>query len=75
MRKRLEQIEDKFRPDDNKSGVVFLPLDGETREQMDSRIERWYAGEKVEGQDRLYTGREPLVMRVGYVKSVCNDAI
>jgi hypothetical protein len=54
MRKRLDAIETRFNP--VQSGVVFFPLQGETDEEMDKRIAKWYAGEKVEGQDKVYTG-------------------
>jgi hypothetical protein len=70
-KKRLDAIEDKLSPDTDKSGVVFIPLKGETGQEMDQRMARWYAGEKVEGQDKMYTGREFVVMRIKYVEAKC----
>ena len=67
LRKRLGKIEEGIYPNQNMNGVVFLPLNGESDAEYDRRVERWYAGEKVEGQDRLYTGNEVGVMRVVYV--------
>jgi len=74
MRKRLEKIEDKWCPDKSKSGVVFIPLKNETDDEYDRRVERWYAGEKVDGQDKLYTGNEVGVMRIRFVEARCPDA-
>ena len=67
LRKRLEKIEIDLHPNQNMNVVVFSPLNGESDAEYDRRVERWYAGEKVEGQDRLYTGNEIRVMRVVYV--------
>ena len=36
--------------------VVFYPLKGESDEEYADRIERWKAGEKVEGQSWTYAG-------------------
>ena len=69
MKKRLEAIEDRLASHD-KSGVVFLPLKGETEEEMDDRIARWYAGEKVAGQERIYSGNGYPAVRIRFVKSV-----
>jgi hypothetical protein len=68
MRKRLIAIEDRLSPDESKSGVVFFPLKGETDQEYDDRVARWYAGEMVVGQDRLYTGKE-VVGRIRFVPS------
>ena len=67
MRKRLDAIENRFTPARN--GVVFIPLKGETDQEMDSRIQRWYSGEKVEGQTKMYTGNEFGVGRIKIVSS------
>ncbi len=61
MRKRLDAIEDKLNPDEDKSGVWFYPLTNESDAEYERRIERWRAGEKVEGQDRLCTGKDERV--------------
>ena len=50
----MDAIENRFTP--ATSGVVFIPLKGETDQEMDDRIARWRSGEKVEGQDKVYTG-------------------
>lgn len=73
LKKRLDVIEQRFAPDEDKCGVLFSPLKGETDQEYDARIARWYAGEKVEGQDKMYTGREVRVVRVVYVKAKCPD--
>ena len=69
MRRRLEKIEAKFCPNEDKSGVVFIPLKGESDSEYDERIERWYAGEEVEGQKKVYVGGNQRVMKVRFVKS------
>ena len=71
MRKRLDSIEGRFAPNADKCGVVFTPLKGESDQEYDARIGRWFAGEKVEGQERMYTGREVGVLRVVYVEAKC----
>ncbi len=68
-RKRLDAIESRLSPDENLSGVVFVQLKGETNDEMRARMARWYAGEKVEGQERTYTGQ--WVGVVEYVKAKC----
>ena len=67
LMKRLEKIEEQWTPDEDKSGVVFFQLKTETREEMRSRIDRWYAGDKVEGQKKIYTGGNPMIGRVLFV--------
>ena len=67
MRRRLANMEAKFCPHEDKSGVVFFPLNGETESEFDERVERWKAGEKVEGQECPHTGPNQLVMRVVFV--------
>jgi hypothetical protein len=67
IKKRLDTIEDKFRPVTDKSCVVFMPLPGESESEYDERIQRWYAGERVEGQEKLYTNPNQQVMRIVYV--------
>ena len=56
MKRRLEAIEDARGSNADKRGVLFIRLKGETDMQCDQRIARWYAGEEVEGQDRVYPG-------------------
>ena len=73
MRKRLDAIASRFGPDENKCGVVFFPLNGESDAEYDRRVERWYAVEKVEGQERLFTGNEILVSRIRFVSSERNE--
>ena len=74
MRRRLEKMEKKFCPDENKCGIVFHPLKGESDSEYDERVARWYAGEEVEGQKRPYTGPNQLVvMRVVYVSCKKNQ--
>lgn len=70
MRKRLERIEESFVPDERKNGVVFIPLKGESTEECADRMARWRAGEIVEGIDRRYTGREPVIGVVRFVREV-----
>ncbi len=75
MKKRLDAIDLALAPNEDRNGVMFIPLKGETEEEMDERMARWYAGEKVEGQDKLYTGREWVVIRIKYVKAKCPQSI
>ncbi len=74
MRKRLENIELRLGSNEDKSGVVFIQFKNETREDMKSRIDRWYAGEKVEGQEKIYAGGTPMIGRVVFVPKACPDA-
>jgi hypothetical protein len=53
MNRRLKAIEEVLGNNADKGGVVFRPLSGETDEQYDQRIARWYAGDEVEGQDKV----------------------
>ncbi len=69
MRRRLEKMEDKFCPDESKFAIVFVPLKGESDSEYDERVERWYAGEEVEGQKKVYVGGNQRVMKVRFVKS------
>ena len=68
FRKRLDKIESTFIPRKDESGVVFIPLKGESNEECGERLARWKAGEVVEGQERVYTGRER-TMRIRFVKA------
>jgi len=68
MRKRLDAIEDKLSPDEYQNDVWFTPLENETDAEYARRIERWRAGEKVEGQDRPYTGKDQRVDCWRFVK-------
>ncbi len=74
LMKRLEKIEEQWTPDEDKSGIVFIQLKNETREDMEFRIDRWYGGEKVEGQEKIYIGGDQMVMRVVFVPGRCPDA-
>ena len=67
MRRRLEVMEEKLGVAEDKSGILFIPLVGESESEYDERIERWYAGEKVEGQEHPYTDPNQRVMRVVFV--------
>ena len=71
LRKRLDKIQDSLAPVVDKSGVLFIPLQGETDEEMDERIERWCAGEKVEGQEKLCRGGNQMVARINFVEAKC----
>ena len=73
FRKRLDKIESTFIPREDENGVVFIPLKGESNEDCADRIARWQAGEVVEGQERVYTGRAR-TMRIRFVKAVCPKA-
>ena len=44
------------------------------RKELKSRIDRWYSGEKVEGQDKMYTDGNPLLARVVFVDSENRNA-
>jgi hypothetical protein len=67
MWKRLDSIEDSFAAEESKNGIVFMPLKGESMEEYDARILRWKSGAKVEGQDRICTGRESLIGIIEFV--------
>ena len=65
--KMLDNIEAALRSDGDQNGVVFIPLKGESNEDMDIRITRWKAGEIVEGVNRPYQGEEEIVAKVVFV--------
>ena len=65
LKKRLDAVENRLMPDPNLSGTFFIQEVGESDEEVRERIARWRAGEKVEGQDRPYTGQ-----MVGVIKLV-----
>ena len=67
MKRRLDRIADKLSTSNDKSGIVFIPLEGESECQYGERIQRWYAGEKVDGQEKLYTDPNQPLMRVLFV--------
>ncbi len=69
MWKRLDNIGASFRPDKSKNGIVFFPLKDELTKELDARIARWKAGEKVAGMDRDHTRGE----RIGVVQFVKYD--
>ena len=58
-RKRLDKVAASVTP--STSGVMFIPLEGESHQDLEERVERWKAGERVEGIDQLYTGKESCV--------------
>ena len=60
IRRRLDAVEEDL--GQGNWPVVFVPLQGETNEQRDARLERWKAGEEVEGITRPYTGREKVIV-------------
>ena len=47
IKRRLEHLEGRFGSDQQRVLVIQQP--GESREGMDYRLERWKAGEEVEG--------------------------
>jgi hypothetical protein len=65
IRDRLDAVESKLGGGQN--GVVFIPMKGETNADCRERVQRWKAGHAVEGIDRPYTGREPLIGIVRFV--------
>ena len=65
-RKRLDKVAASVMP--HTDGVMFFQLDGESEDEMEQRVARWEAGEKVEGLDREYTGREQSIWLVLGVK-------
>ena len=69
MWKRLDNIGASFHPDKSKNGIVFFPLKDELAKDLDARIARWKAGEKVAGMDRDHTRGE----RIGIVQYVEYD--
>ena len=70
-RKRLDKVANSLTP--QSSGVMFFPLDGESHEEVLERVARWKAGEKVEGVDQPYTGRESCVWIVQLVEPPKRD--
>ena len=56
LKRRLARIENAIQPP--KRGVLFMPLKGENNDDVQARMERWYAGEMVDGVDIPYTGIE-----------------
>lgn len=70
-RRRLSKVEGSMATD--KNGIVFYPLEGESDEDYDDRVARWKAGERVEGMDRVYTGKEPTIGVVKYVAAKKRD--
>ena len=57
------------------NGIVFLPLKNESGEEYANRIERWEAGEKVEGQSRTYAGNENNYMVIQFIKCAYDKAV
>ena len=55
--------------------VVFYPLKGESDEEYANRVERWKAGEKVEGQSRAYAGNEENYIVVQFIKCAYDKAV
>ena len=62
MRKRLEKIESKFGSNKGLNIVWFGRLDDETDADYEVRLDRWYAGDKVEGVDGLYDASEVFIV-------------
>ena len=56
LKRRLDRIESAIQPP--RRHVAFKPLKGENNEDVAARMERWYAGEMVDGVDIPYTGNE-----------------
>ena len=55
--------------------VVFYPLTGESDEDYANRIERWKAGEQIEGQSWTYAGNENNYMVVQFIKCAYDKAV
>ena len=70
-RKRLDKIAGSIMP--HTPGVTFIQLADESEEEMDQRVERWKAGEKVEGIDQIYTGGESSIWLIHFVKPPKRD--
>ena len=65
-----------MKPEESNLGlVVFYPLKGESDEDYANRIERWKAGEQIEGQSWTYAGNEENYMVVEYVKCAYDKAV
>ena len=58
-RKRLDKVASSINP--HTKGVMFIQHENESDAELDQRVARWEAGEKVEGVDQSYTGRESCV--------------
>ena len=68
MIRRLESMEQRFRPREQR--IVVVQRDGETDEDMAARLERWKAGEDVPGirSQEPYKGGELAVINVVFVE-------
>ena len=62
-------MEQQIKPQEQR--IVVVQQDGESREDMDARLERWKAGEDVPGirSEEPYKGSELSVFYISFVKS------
>jgi hypothetical protein len=67
MKRRLEEVEQQIGPEEQR--IIVLQQDGESREDMEERLERWKAGEDVPGirSQEPYKGGDLSVFYVVYV--------
>jgi hypothetical protein len=68
MKRRLENVEQRIKPQEQR--IIVLQQDGESREDMDARVERWKAGEDVPGlrSEEPYKGSELSVFYICFVE-------
>ena len=67
MLKRLDDIENSLTTD--KNGILFFQSVDESDDECADRIARWKAGEKVEGQNRQYAGKDQMIMVIKFIET------